>query len=113
MEVGDQWIGWGAAVVLLLTIGSQTWKQYTARTARGVSVWLFVGQIVASAGFLTYAALIGDPVFVVTNVLLIGSAVVGLGLVVRNRRLDARADGDEAVSGGDARAGVAFSEPAR
>lgn len=95
---GDQWIGWAAAVVLLLTIGNQTWKQYTARTARGVSLWLFIGQIAASSGFLLYAARIGDPVFVVTNILLIVSAAIGLGLVVRNRRLDAEADGESAES---------------
>ena len=91
---GDQWIGWAAAVVLLLTIGSQTWKQHRARTARGVSLWLFAGQIAASTGFLIYAARIGDAVFVVTNVLLIASAIVGLALVIRNRRLDAEADGE-------------------
>lgn len=103
----DQWIGWAAAFVLLMTIGNQTYKQYTARTARGVSLWLFIGQIAASVGFLVYALRIGDPVFVVTNVALIASAVIGLGLVVRNRRLDACEDEASAEEPRDGRVSLA------
>ncbi|HJL17575.1 MAG TPA: hypothetical protein RMH99_18065 [Sandaracinaceae bacterium LLY-WYZ-13_1] len=86
-------IGWGAAGLLVLTIGAQTLEQYRSDSTAGVSPWLFVGQVAASTGFLIYAALLGDPVFVSTNVLLIGSALTGLALYRRNRRRERRAEG--------------------
>jgi uncharacterized protein with PQ loop repeat len=83
-------VGWSAAGLLVLTIGAQTLEQYRSRSTKGVSPWLFVGQTAASTGFLIYAAMLGDPVFVTTNVLLIGSALTGLALYHRNRRAERR-----------------------
>lgn len=79
-------IGWGASVVLLATIGFQVWRQWAAGTSKGVSKWLFIGQIAASLGFTIYSGLVGNLVFTVTNVLLLASAVVGLVIVFVHRR---------------------------
>ena len=49
-------IGWGSSLILLLTIARQIHKQWRDRTSAGVSVWLFVGQLAASGGFIAYSA---------------------------------------------------------
>jgi len=84
--VTGQVVGWAAGVVLLLTIGAQTFKQWRCRSNDGVSPLLFIGQIVASTGFLIYAVVQRDPVFVATNALMLLSAVTGLVIMWRNDR---------------------------
>ena len=79
-------IGWAAATVLLLTIASQVWQQWRTRSTQGVSPWLFAGQVLASAGFTAYSALLGNAVFIVTNSLILASAVFGQFLYWRNQR---------------------------
>lgn len=79
-------IGWGATLILLLTISSQVYEQWRSRSTQGVSHWLFLGQLAASAGFVTYSLLQGDWVFVVSNVFLLGTALLGQILYLRNRR---------------------------
>lgn len=83
-------IGWFSSVVLLLTIGSQVAKQWRSGSSEGVSRWLFVGQVTASFGFTTYSWLVGNWVFVVTNSLLLASALVGFAITVRHRRAERR-----------------------
>jgi MtN3 and saliva related transmembrane protein len=79
-------IGWVASAILVLTIFSQIARQWRERTSQGVSRWLFIGQIAASAGFTIYSILVGNIVFIVTNSLMLLSAVVGLGIVIHHRR---------------------------
>ena len=79
-------IGWGSSLILLLTIARQIHKQWRDRTSAGVSVWLFVGQLAASGGFIAYSALVGNSVFIVTNSLMAVSAIVGWGMVISSRR---------------------------
>ncbi|WP_447601790.1 SemiSWEET family sugar transporter [Nitrospira sp. Nam80] len=81
-------IGWSASFVLLCTILSQIYRQWEARSSKGVSAWLFIGQCVASAGFLIYSWLVQDVVFIVTNALLLVSAAVGLGILLRHRQIN-------------------------
>lgn len=81
-----QAIGWTAAVILLLTIGWQVGKQWREHSSRGVSHWLFAGQIAANALFLTYAALTGDPVFMVANALLLITSLLGLAVKLHHAR---------------------------
>ena len=83
-------IGWGSSVVLLLTIGKQIHKQWQSDSSEGVSKWLFIGQMAASAGFSTYSWSVGNWVFVVTNTLMLMSALVGLGIVLHQRRRTSR-----------------------
>jgi MtN3 and saliva related transmembrane protein len=79
-------IGWGSSLILLLTIARQIHKQWRDKTSAGVSVWLFVGQLVASGGFLVYSVLVGNRVFIVTNALMAASAIAGWVMVVCFRR---------------------------
>ena len=83
---GADWIGWAATAVLMATLIRQIRKQWSADSVESVSVWLFVGQIAASVLFIIYSALVSNPVFVVTNVLILGTAVVGQVLTVIKRR---------------------------
>lgn len=79
-------IGWAATAVLLATLVRQIAKQAKDTNAEGVSIWLFVGQITASLLFVVYSALVGNVVFVVTNSLVLLTAVVGQVIVSRNKR---------------------------
>ena len=79
-------IGWLSSILLFATISYQVLRQWRSGTSRGVSHWLFVGQLCASTGFLVYSWLIESWVFVVTNVLMMASAVAGLVIVAIHRR---------------------------
>ena len=79
-------IGWASSAVLLLTIGKQIHKQWRDDSSKGVSKWLFIGQFAASAGFTVYSFMVGNWVFVVTNLLMALSAVTGLLIVMHHRR---------------------------
>lgn len=78
-------IGWASALILLLTVTLQVWKQWRSQTTAGVSPWLFAGQISASLGFVIYSFAVDNLVFVLTNSLLLLAAIVGQYLYVRNR----------------------------
>ncbi|HYJ91590.1 MAG TPA: SemiSWEET family transporter [Pyrinomonadaceae bacterium] len=73
-------IGWVSSCILLLTLVMQVHKQWTAKTSKGVSKWLFVGQLIASVGFLAYSYLVGNWVFTVTNGLLTINSLIGIYL---------------------------------
>lgn len=79
-------IGWGSSAVLLATLIRQVWRQWKERSVLGVSKWLFIGQLVASSGFLTYSVLLANWVFVVTNAAILLTAVAGQIIYVRNTR---------------------------
>ncbi len=70
-------IGWFSSFILVLTIGKQVYKQWKSGSSEGVSKWLFVGQITASMGFTVYSVMVRNWVFVVTNGLMLVSAIVG------------------------------------
>jgi uncharacterized protein with PQ loop repeat len=82
-------IGWVASLVLVATIVSQIRRQWREGTSKGVSRWLFIGQVAASAGFTLYSVLVRNYVFIVTNALMLASAVVGLAIVQYHRRHNA------------------------
>jgi MtN3 and saliva related transmembrane protein len=85
--MATQLIGWLAAVILLATIGRQVYSQWRSRSVAGVSRWLFIGQLAASTGFVIYSWLLGDLVFLVTNALMLATAVVGQCIYRRNKKL--------------------------
>lgn len=96
MDLPADLLGWAATVVLIATLSRQIYKQHQSRSVEGVSTWLFVGQITASLLFIAYSALLGSSVFVVTNTLILVTAVVGQVLAVRRRRAQARLPGEQA-----------------
>jgi MtN3 and saliva related transmembrane protein len=79
-------IGWASSLVLLLTLGQQIALQWRSRESRGVSAWLFVGQLAASSGFAAYSYLLKNWVFLATNLLLVANAALGQWVTLRNRR---------------------------
>lgn len=83
-------IGWFSSFVLVLTIAKQVYKQWREGTSQGVSKWLFVGQMTASAGFTAYSWLVRNWVFVVTNSLMLVNAILGYSIVLAHRRRERR-----------------------
>ena len=79
-------LGWGASAILVATLARQTWRQWRDPDPRGVSHWLFIGQIAASAGFVAYSWLVGNWVFIVTNAVILATAIVGQCVDLRARR---------------------------
>lgn len=79
-------IGWIASAILIATLARQTWRQWQEPDPRGVSGWLFAGQIAASIGFVAYSWMLRNWVFIVTNSLILATAVVGQLVLWRARR---------------------------
>lgn len=88
MDAGTRAIGVASAIVLVITLLWQLRAQWKKGTSEGVSRFLFVGQLAASTGFAIYSALIGDPVFVATNVTLGIAAIAGVVITLVLRRRD-------------------------
>jgi MtN3 and saliva related transmembrane protein len=78
-------IGWFAAGVLVITIGRQVYSQWRDGSSTGLSRWLFIGQITASAAFILYSWLLRNWVFVVTNALMLVTAALGQWVYLANR----------------------------
>ena len=79
-------IGWIASAILIATLARQTWRQWREPDPRGVSHWLFAGQMTASAGFVAYSWLLHNWVFIVTNALVLLTAAVGQCVLLRAQR---------------------------
>lgn len=90
-------LGWMSSFVLVLTIGRQVHRQWRSGHSEGVSIWLFVGQMVASTGFTIYSALVRNWVFVVTNAMMLCFAVAGFLIVTSHRRRERREAPSEAL----------------
>lgn len=80
-------IGWLSACVLLTTLIKQVIVQWRNRSDKGVSTWLFIGQITSSLGFVVYSILLNNVIFIITNSLLLLVAITGEAVFIRNRRL--------------------------
>lgn len=91
-------VGWLSSIVLLVTLSLQVRKQWRSRESSGVSPWLFVGQMAASTGFSLYSYLLGNWVFLFTNLALLGNAVLGEWVTLRNRRASRRRSAEPARS---------------
>ncbi|MEO8181327.1 MAG: hypothetical protein ABI895_21025 [Deltaproteobacteria bacterium] len=79
-------LGWVSSLVLFVTLSQQVRLQWRSRESRGVSKWLFIGQLGASVGFAVYSYLLDNWVFLSTNLLLVANAGVGEWVTLRNRR---------------------------
>lgn len=79
-------IGWVATAILCATILRQVYTQWKTKATAGVSHWLFIGQLAASAGFVVYSYLLENWVFVFSNVFLLVTAMVGQMIYVKNRK---------------------------
>ena len=70
-------VGWVSTGILMLTLWIQIYRQYRLGRAEEISPSLFAGQCAASAGFLLYSGLVGSVVFIVSNALILVTALVG------------------------------------
>jgi uncharacterized protein with PQ loop repeat len=89
---GSDLLGWASSTVLVITLFVQVRKQWRDNTSKGVSPFLFIGQLAASVGFLVYSVTIDSWVFVVTNTLTSIAAVCGLWITMRQRKRNAGKD---------------------
>jgi MtN3 and saliva related transmembrane protein len=92
-------IGWVSSVVLLFTLMAQVLRQWRAPSVEGVSWILFSGQIAASLGFMTYSLLIQNTVFIVTNSLILATALTGQMIYLRKRRRQRREESEAVIAG--------------
>ena len=88
--MGPDVIGWCASLVLIATLGKQTYRQWEEGSSHGVSRWLFVGQVTANLGFMVYSFLIRNWVFFVANALLLVTSCTGLVITLMHKRREAR-----------------------
>jgi uncharacterized protein with PQ loop repeat len=79
-------IGWISSLILILTIGKQVYKQWSEGSSKGVSIWLFAGQIAASIGFAVYSWLVKDWVFIFTNSLMVINGIAGLSISIYQKK---------------------------
>ena len=85
MEPADV-VGWMASAILFATVSRQVWKQWNEGQGEGVSHWLFIGQMAASAGFLAYSWMLDNWIFVVSNAFLLVAAMIGQAGLLRAQR---------------------------
>ena len=78
-----EWLGWTAAVILLLTLFSQVKKNWEEKKLKGVNPLLYYGEAAASLFFTVYSLSINSWVFAITNMLCLLSAIIGIYLVHR------------------------------
>ncbi|HEY1954497.1 MAG TPA: SemiSWEET family transporter [Polyangiaceae bacterium] len=78
-------VGWTASILVVVTLVAQIVKQWKSDTSRGVSPWLFVGEIASAVLFLWYAIMIHNAVYITTNILMAIASCVGLGIVAWHR----------------------------
>lgn len=79
-------IGWAASFILVATLVRQIYTQAKDKSAKGVSHWLFAGQMASSVGFIVYSWMLDNWVFIVTNSVILATAVVGQMVLLRARR---------------------------
>jgi hypothetical protein len=60
--------------------------QSKTRSSAGLSKWLFVGQLTASAGFTVYSVLLHNWIYVSSNAAILVTALVGEFIYLRNQR---------------------------
>ena len=82
----EDFLGWLSSSILVITLFVQVRKQWLDDTSRGVSPFLFIGQLAASIGFLLYSVQIENWVFTVTNSLTSIAALLGLFITYRHRK---------------------------
>ena len=59
-------LGYTSSGILLFTIANQVHKQWQSGTSKGVSTWLFIGQLLASLLMIAGYAIIAVPTGIVS-----------------------------------------------
>jgi hypothetical protein len=79
-------VGWTSSAILVATLARQVHKQATLGNGQALSRWLFVGQIAASLGFIAYSWMLRNYVFLLTNTIILGTAIAGQWVYFRNEK---------------------------
>ena len=79
-------IGWASSFILFVTVVVQIEKQWSTHSNKGVSKWLFIGQLAASVGFLIFSVLTSNLVFTITNAMLTLGNLGGILIYFVNRQ---------------------------
>ena len=81
---GEEWIGWGSAILLLPTFGIQTYRQWQSRHEPTTipSFSFFVLAFLGTGGQAVYSYLIGNRVYLALNAVLVVTNAVGLGIAM-------------------------------
>ena len=79
-------IGWAASLMLVATLVRQIYTQAKDDSAKGVSHCLFAGQMASSVGFIAYSWMLHNWVFIVTNSVILATAVVGQVVMMRKNK---------------------------
>ena len=79
-------VGWSSSAILLATLIHQIVKDQREAKTEGASLWLFVGQTLASIGFVVYSIMVKNWVFIATNGLILTTSIIGFVLQVRRKR---------------------------
>jgi hypothetical protein len=88
-------IGRASKAVPMATVGRQAWSRWKEGSTAGQSKWFFVGQLVASSGFVACSWRLDNIVFVVRNLFLLLIAAVGQVLYLRNREREGKSTVDD------------------
>ena len=83
MNINPEIIGWLSSFILLMTLSAQLYKQWHSKQAQGVSKWLFAGQVAAQLGFSIYSYMLGNSVFLFTNLVLLTVSTLGVVITYR------------------------------
>ena len=78
-------IGWASSLTLLITVVVQIRRQWQSGSNKGVSKWLFIGQLTASVGFMVFSILTSNLVFTITNAMLTLGNLGGIIIYFKNR----------------------------
>ncbi|UXI67060.1 hypothetical protein [Tahibacter amnicola] len=76
-------IGCTSTLILIITLGRQVVLHWRCPDRSRGARWLFFGQMAASIGFIIYSAMVDSTLFVVTNCLILLTAITGFVIALR------------------------------
>lgn len=80
-----EYIGWLSSIILSITLIYQVYNQWRAEQSEGVSLWLFIGQLLANLGFVIYSYSSQNWIFLCTNSLLVLTNIVGFLITLKHK----------------------------
>jgi uncharacterized protein with PQ loop repeat len=84
-QLSIQAIGWISSLILVPSLGYQTYQQWKEGSSEGVSVMLYLGSFLSNVGFAMYSWFQRDWVFIVSNAVLSVNSAIGLWILYMHR----------------------------
>lgn len=76
MDIGMA-IGWFSSTVVFVTQIIQL-REQVKKGSKGVSKWMFVGNVIATSGFVVYSYLQNDTIFLTANSIILCGHITGM-----------------------------------